>query len=350
MPPLTYLDIEPAVGSGWDDLVLFDEVNTPDIPARLLPKILREFAQALSTATETPEALSVMTVLGAVSTAAAKRFVVSPKPGWHEPVNLYVLVALPPANNKTQTLNGATEPLVQWEYARKIELEPEIKRQQSERKSKEKIIEAKRGRLAKEEDIEQQRALIRDIADLDAALTEPQALPQLFANDITPESLALNIHEQAGRFALFSDEGGITETLSGLYSGGSANIDILLKGIDGGHVRVRRKDRCFDLNPLLTIVLTVQPVIIQRMAEKRAFAGRGVLERFLWVLPKSRLGYRTHDTPSVPEGIKNAYAETIRALLDIPPHVVDGIEQARVLTLAADARSEWKAFQKRVVF
>ena len=87
------------------------------------------------------------------------------------------------------------------------------------------------------------------------------------------------------------------ETLAGLYSHGSANIDILLKGIDGGEVRVHRKDRSAILNPYLTVVLTVQPVVMQNMAGKRAYLGKGVLERFLYVLPQSQLGYRTHNTP-----------------------------------------------------
>jgi replicative DNA helicase len=79
----------------------FDEIETPDIPASLLPDVFGEFAKALAQATETPEALSVMTVLGVLSTCLAKRFCVSPKEGWQEPVNIYTLIALPPANHKS---------------------------------------------------------------------------------------------------------------------------------------------------------------------------------------------------------------------------------------------------------
>src|SRR5438105_3848356 len=53
----------------WDAPILFDEFETADIPASLLPGIFGEFAAALAFATETPEALSVMTVLGVISTA-----------------------------------------------------------------------------------------------------------------------------------------------------------------------------------------------------------------------------------------------------------------------------------------
>ena len=56
--------------------------------------------------------------------------------------------------------------------------------------------------------------------------------PTLFINNVNPESLAHLVHEQQGRLAIFSDEGGILETLAGLYHHGMANVDILLKGIE----------------------------------------------------------------------------------------------------------------------
>jgi len=332
----------------WDDPVLFDEIETPDIPARLLPGELGEFATALAKATETPEALAVMTVLGTVSAAATKRFCVSPKEDWREPINIYTLVALPPANNKSLIFNHCTEPLVTWEREQATTLESKIKSQRSERKSQEKIIESLRGKAAKEEDTLKQRNMIDQIADKEANLIEPQVFPQLFANDTTPEALANNVHEQNGRFAIFSDEGGIVETLSGLYTGGSANVDILLKGIDGGHVRIRRKDRNFDINPLLTIVLTVQPIIIQNMRSKKAFNGNGMLERFLYVLPKSKLGYRTHDKPPVPQHIRQAYNTKIKTLLDIPALFEDDQEKPRMLTLSSEAFQDWREFQAAI--
>ncbi len=57
----------------WDAPILFDELETPEISADLLPGILGGFAAALSHATETPEALSVMTILGVISAAITKK-------------------------------------------------------------------------------------------------------------------------------------------------------------------------------------------------------------------------------------------------------------------------------------
>ena len=128
--------------------------------------------------------------------------------------------------------------------------------------------------------------------------------------------------------------------MSGLYSGGNANIDILLKGWDGGYVSQKRKDRDIELNPLITINLTVQPVIISNMFGKRAFAGKGLLERFLYCLPKSNLGYRTHNKNSVSRKAIDIYDEVIGKLFSIP-----NTENPEILVLDKLAHQKWYDFK-----
>jgi hypothetical protein len=333
----------------WDAPILFDEFETPDIPANLLPGILGEFAAALAHSTETPEALSVMTVLGVISTAITKQFVVSPKEGWLEPINIYTLIALPPANNKSLVLNCCTKPLIEWEKEQALLMESDIKRQRSERKTQEKIIEGLRFKASKTNDLTEQRHLSNEITQKETNLMEVSSLPLLFTNDVTPESLTTLVYEQNGRLAIFSDEGGILETLSGLYSNGVANIDILLKGIDGGEVRVRRKDRSLTLNPYLTIVLTVQPTVIQNIGGKRTYLGNGSLERFLYVFPKSKLGYRTHNNAPLSTALKNAYNAKIKNLLDnFFQFEKNKSNQCHVITLTPVAIQSWRNFQAAI--
>lgn len=332
----------------WETSYLFNDVNTPEIPATMLTDCLCDFACALANATETPEALSVMMILGILSTVLSKKFIVSPKEGWHEPVNIYTIVALPPANNKSLVLKTCTKPLIKWEREKKQSLEAEIKRHLSQRKTQEKIIDSMRIKASKISDLNEQQNLINSIAEKEASLAEPPIIPVLFNNDVTSESLVIATYEQKGKFAVISDEGGILETLAGLYSHGSANIDILLKGIDGGEIRVRRKDRNISVNPFLTIALVVQPSIIQNMGDKRAYFGNGALERFLYALPNSKLGYRTHDKPSVTETIQNAYENKIKSLLDIPFLYFNGEEMPYKLTLSISALKLWSDFQADV--
>jgi hypothetical protein len=217
----------------WDPPILFDQMVPPDVPADLLPDPLGAFAKALADMAEVPEALPVFAVLGAVATAVAGRFVVVPKEGWHEHLNIYTAVALPPGNNKSLVLRRATAPLIEWEADKRLEMAPKIMEARSRRKSEEKVIEHKRKEAARKDDAKERENLLEEITKLEMELTEIPVLPKLFANDATPESLATSVHEQHSRFAIISDEGGVTETLAGLYTKGAANIDILLKGIDG---------------------------------------------------------------------------------------------------------------------
>ena len=86
--------VPPNDEESWEAPVVFDEIETPEIPASLLPGVFGELAAELAEATETPPALAVMSILGILSTALARRFVVCPMKGWKEPVNLYILVAV----------------------------------------------------------------------------------------------------------------------------------------------------------------------------------------------------------------------------------------------------------------
>jgi hypothetical protein len=325
----------------WDEPILFDDFNTPKIPASLLPGIFGEFVKALSVSLETPEALSVMIILGVISTAISQYCKVSPKEGWEEAVNIYTLIALPPANHKSIVLKTCTKPLVEWEKQQEALYKVKIKRQFSERKTQEKVIEVLRAKAAKTEDLLQQQKLMQEIIEKELALEELSVTPQLFTNDVTPESLITLLNEQKGRLAIFSDEGGILETLGGLYNNGIANVDVLLKGIDGGDIRVRRKDKNISLNPYLTLVLAVQPIIIQNLISKQAYTGNGMIERFLYVLPQSQLGYRTHDNPVLPQHLQSAYHSKVTALLN-------EVKSEIIFKLAPEAFSLWKQFQKEI--
>lgn len=333
----------------WEAPILFDDWETPEIQAQWLPGIFGEWAAALALATETPQALSVMTILGVLSAVLMQQVVISPKASWFEPINIYTLIALPPANHKSIVLKYCTQPLLAWEKAQEARLGAEIKRARSERKTQEKLIERLRLEAAKQKNSVEQRRLIEQITELEAALPVPSVLPVLFVNDVTPESLAIIVHEQGGRLGLFSDEGGLLETLAGLYSQGAANIDILLKGIDGGEMRIQRKDRRFSLKPYLTVVMMVQPTVVQQLAEKKAYRGNGALERFLYVMPQSKLGYRTHSTPPVPEQIQQAYEKRIQFLLQtFLPVEQNLIKKPTVLTLSDSAQSAWRAYQAKL--
>ena len=189
LPPLT----EPGA---WDAPVLFDEFDTPEIPAHLLPSVLADFAAALSLTSETSTALRVMTILGVLFCALSKRFLISPRAGWLEPINIYSLIALPPANHKSLVLSSCTKPLIFWEQAQTTQKDAEVKKQISALKTQERIIDGLRNKAAKTHDKLARMQLIDEIAALEATLPQLPVLPVLFTNDATPESLASLIYSQ----------------------------------------------------------------------------------------------------------------------------------------------------------
>lgn len=89
-------------------------------------------------------------------------------------------------------------------------------------------------------------------------------------------------------------------------------------------------------------------MILSNMQSKRAYCGNGALERFLYVLPKSKLGYRTHDQLPLSDAVQQAYNSRIQTILNTPPALENNQEVARVLTLDIQALQDWREFQRDI--
>ena len=301
---------------------------------------MQEYAESLANEFEVSHSLVALGILSIISAAANKRFVITPKNNWEEPINTYTVIALPPANNKSSILKNLIKPIIDWEQEQALILGPKIKLQTSEYKTKHMKIDKIRKDMIKVNKPEQIITLKTELEQLEQSLVLPGVLPQIFVNDTTPEALSTTIFEQSGKGAIISDEGGIMETLSGLYSSGRANVDILLKGIDGGSVRIKRKDRSLDLNPYLSILMLVQPEILKNIQEKSSFKGNGFLERFLYLIPESKVGKRTLSSLEVPEELKLRYNQIIKNILNL-----EDSDAPIKLSLSEDAQDEFMTFR-----
>ena len=99
-------------------------------------------------------------------------------------------------------------------------------------------------------------------------------------------------------------------------------------------------------NPLLTMGLSPQPDVLNGLIHKPGFRGRGLLGRFLYLLPESPLGYRTLDDVETPEWIRNEYHQKIKALLDLPLKSTEAGDVEHTLHLSQEAYAEWKDFSR----
>lgn len=126
---------------------------------------------------------------------------------------------------------------------------------------------------------------------------------RILAQDVTPERTVTLAADNDGRIANFSAEGELFQIIAGRYSGGSPNMEVYLKGHAGDLMRVDRQNKeskpVFIERPALTIGLCVQPDVLRELPSVKGLQGRGLLARFLWVVPPSNIGRRKTKTDPV---------------------------------------------------
>lgn len=324
----------------WPALIPLSSPTLPQLRPEWIPGWAGDFIAAEARSTETPPELATGMVLSVLSAAAARRLRVKVRHGWYEPCNLWIVSALPPGNRKSVVQRDATRPLMAWEKERSEAMEPEIRRAESERKTEEARAKALRQSAAGEKDRAKAHQLAEEAADIEESLTEVPRAPMLWASDVTPERLGTLLANSGECLAWLSSEGGIFETLGGRYSQGVPNLDLALKAHDGDSERVERGSRppVWLREPLLTIGLSPQPEVLRGLSMKPGFRGRGLLARFLYLLPVSPLGYRTGNAPAMPDAVRGAYEAAVRAMLDWPENIgEDGSERPYLLLMTPEA-------------
>ena len=168
---------------------------------------------------------------------------------------------------------------------------------------------------------------------------EPARPLRLLADDITPEALTSLLADNGGKMAIVSAEGGIFETLSGMYSN-KVNIDAVLKAYSGDYIQVDRKGRPSESveYPALTILLFIQLLVLNSIMDNDIFHGRGMLARFLYSIPQSAVGHRAYETQAIDPNIERGYENLLYSLLSIPdqekPEVICLSDEAAALSLA----------------
>ncbi len=336
--------------SEWQAPISLEASRLPPWPDKVFPDAVQDFVTALSESTETPPELAAMMALSAISATAQGKFRVRVKPDYFEPVNLWTLCALPPGSRKTAVQNAATAPLSTWERWQKEIIEPEIKKAKADHATiTEQINQLRKlAGKAKGSDFD---SLKKEISELETELPEIPKVPQVWAQDVTPENLGTIMGENAERMAVLSDESGIFDILAGRYSGGIPNLDLFLQGHAGSPVRVNRGTRppIFMQNPALTLGLSTQPEVLRGLTTNPSFRGRGLLGRFLYALPPSNLGYRTLDARPMQDEVKAQYERILTAILnDDGSRDQDGNPCPHILKISPDAATAWQAFAHRI--
>lgn len=337
----------------WGPLIPFDQIETLEIETDSLPSWLGDYARAVSDNTQTPPAMAVLMGLSVIAACIQKRFCVSPYgDDYTEPLSIWTATILPPATRKTAVLSAMTAPLSEWEYEKAIDLKDEIAENETIRMVNAKSIDRLQNEASKCGDPDERKILLHQINQLKLNTPEELYPPRLWTGDVTPERLQNLLAEHGERMSVLSDEGGIFEIMSGLYSNGVANIDVFLKGHAGSSVRVDRGNREAHLNaPALSFGLTIQPEVASQLSHgsKKHFRGNGTLARFLYALPKNNIGQRDiRLRKHIPDAIKSAYHAGIFHLLNIMDLMESGVSKPQILMLDNEARESWEKFSQYI--
>ncbi len=327
----------------WPQAVSIERPRVPAFPMATLPEPLRSWVAAMAEACQVPADLPGLLALAVCAGACARRVVINAGRNWIETINLYVAVLLDPANRKSAVFSAAMKPLRLIERELIENAAPELARSETDRRIKEaqlKKLETK----AAGGDLDALHAA-HSLAEELSSMPVP-AMPKLVVDDVTPEACEMELAAQGGRLIVAGCEGGIYDVIGGRYSSGVANIDCFLKAHAGDDLRVDRVtrgsiviDRC-----CLTLAYAVQPDVVRSMAERPSFRGRGLIGRFLFAIPESRLGSRQINPEPVPAVVNARYEELVRRLAAIP----EPPEMPCVIRLDSVAAERFRSWQREV--
>jgi replicative DNA helicase len=343
----------PHKASDWEEPVpIATREAVPALELALLPDWLAQWAAAITAEKGAALDLGGNLALGVVSGGIARNVQVSPRPGWYEPTNLYVIVALAPGQAKSPVFKSALRPvrtlerqLIQhWQDHERLTA---ISSDVFQKRRKDLIAAA-----ASDQELDPER-LQEMMQELDAGLgqTESEPQPRLLTEDVTPEGLAALLAAH-GRIIAASDEGSaLFENLAGRYARGSVSWDLFNKAHSSTDVAIDRKSSgaVIVYDPALTLVLATQPDMLRTLAGKPGAGGRGVLARPLYSLPVPV--YSEGATRAADADVLDEYERRIRDVYnDTPGLETDEDDHPRPTTLTFDvlARERFEWFEEEV--
>jgi replicative DNA helicase len=321
-------------------------------PVEVLPPWLGQYVTAVATATQTLPDLGGMLALATLAAACAGAVEIHPRPGWREPLCLFVAVGMDAGARKSGVFTALTSPLVDFERDQAAAALPAITEQATLRRIAEQAAahaEQAASKASSEQADDRKAEAVARAAEAANLVVPP--LPRWLVDDATPEALA-GLLAAHGRIALLSPEGDVFDQMAGRYNPDAGpNLGVYLKGHAGDLLKVDRRGRAPEYveRPCLTIGITVQPGVLRGLAERPGFRGRGLLARFLYSLPASLVGRRQPGAPPVPPALTDRYAtelHTLAASLTTPASLAgDG---PTVLTLDPAAGELLLDFERRL--
>ena len=238
-------------------------------------------------------------------------------PGYYEPLSLYTVLIASPGEWKSGVMRSMTGVLYEYEQEFNRSHALAVRQNRQEREAIERQISG----LKKKPENKGGREMELELQQLEGQLADmPELKPvRFFADDCSSEALTSLLANNGGVLSVISAEGGIFDIMAGRYSS-KTNIDVWLKGHCSDPIYVDRMSReaeCIP-HPALSAILTIQPSVLNEIMENTTMTGRGLIARFLYASPPSKIGSRIFRAPPVPAEISEAYRRLVFRLMAVP--------------------------------
>ena len=297
----------------WEQPIPFIQYTLPTFPVEAFPPAIRDYVLAVAETTQTPVDMAATAALAVLALCQQGKYRIKGKDDWIEPLNLFTVIVAEPSERKSAVISHMTGAVHRFEAEYNTQHSGAVERSRAEKR----ILE--RQQRSVEDLVVKGKAHLEDLQDISMQLANfREVMPmRLYVDDVTTEKLTSVLAENNGTAAVVSAEGGIFDMLAGIYTK-NVNIDVFLKAHSGDDIRVDRIGRSSEsiFHPALTVLLAVQPSVLSGMMSNGTFRGRDLTARFMYCMPRSKVGERKYRSEPIPAEVDRCYEVMIRNLLN----------------------------------
>lgn len=303
-------------------------VKKPVFPINTIPVNIRDYILEVAESLQVPVEMVAVTALAVFSTCLQGKYIVDIKTNWKQPLNLFCVIIAPPSEKKSPVINLMTRPILDYEKSENERLKPLILKSKIEKEMLEKKANDKRKNKESISELVEELVNFKEINEV-----------RVFTDDVTSEKLVSLLASNNNVMSVISTEGGIFDIMNGKYSQ-NPNIDVYLKGYSGDYLRVDRVGRDSEAidNPILSMLLAIQPAVLNKITKNKDFNGRGLVARFLYCIPDSLVGKRRFETAPISQEAEKRYQTLVKECLTIKS------KEEKVLHLTKEAKAEFEKF------
>lgn len=291
----------------------------PIFPVDLLPAPVADMVRAVAESTQTHPDMAAATALGTLAACTRGKLQVQGWEGWEEPVTLWVAIQMEPGENKSAVVSAMAAPLRKIEKEFREQERPAYLQEKERRQfEKDRIKELQHkiitGKKVENPDDQAKGALVA-LGDLEGL--PPLVEPRLLIDDATPEALAHALIAAGGFLAHIKDEGDFFVNASGQYKTKAA-LGQIINCYNGAPFQIDRRgaERAGCDRAVLGLVIALQPKTLAAAFDTPVLNSKGLMERFLYVTPRSLAGTRDMGPKPMPSGPQIRYEQLSRALFE----------------------------------